>query len=183
MLLTAGIVHARTASSLRPRPNVLSLSLSCAIARSCHRRQTAGNGRLSARDVGPVLCGPTSPRARNIWPCAPGHPAAPKAAGGLDNAPRDLPQLLRCVEPARPPSSPPLARAREPCHHARRSYDSPSVSGSVVMQPDPAPDGRFVPESFRKPARNQRNLRASDSCLWASCNAEIYAFAGQKSAR
>jgi hypothetical protein len=38
----------------------------------------------------------------------------------------------------------------------------------------------FVPDSFRKPARNQRNLRASDSRLWGMVSAEIVAICRQK---
>jgi hypothetical protein len=57
ILLTAGAVHAAPASSWRPQPDALSLALSCAIARSCHRRQTART-RSTIGPIRPVLCGP-----------------------------------------------------------------------------------------------------------------------------
>ena len=44
ILLTTGVVHAATASNWRPQPDALWLALRCAIARSCHRRQTAFTG-------------------------------------------------------------------------------------------------------------------------------------------
>jgi hypothetical protein len=168
ILLTARVVHAATASSWRPPPDALSLALNCAIARSCHRRQTARDPVDYRPVVRPVLCGParriflqpapqTCPQSpfsspqkclfagRKLVPL-PGFELGPPMAGEL-----------KLTDPV------PIPRARQPSQHPRKSSSNfvALPSPPEIDAPDPDPTRSLVPDWFRKPARIVPNLRAS----------------------
>ena len=170
ILLTTGVVHAATASSWRPQPDALWLALSCAIARSCHRRQTAFTGSTIRPRFDPFSA------IRGDEFLQPAPKSAPKHLLALSKVPicRDEASTATGMRTWMSDNgrmmlgeAVPIPRARQPSQHRQKGAAQaavlPSPLAAEVDAPDPTRHGRFVPDWFRKPARIVPNFRASEA--------------------